>query len=127
MKYFNSLQNWASLTAPELEREKIEFHSEVNSYFYYMLGFITLCLSMLGVGTLLFKKERFNRKRSQSSIVQMIRNEVINENFKGQSAIRDDNFRESLKELQSYCQKRMKLGKVLNVTSPFRCLYSITH
>jgi hypothetical protein len=118
--YFKSLQSWAGKTAPELEREKIEFHSEANSYFYYMLGFIALCFAFFGIGTLLFKKEEdINRDNSQRSIVEMIRNEVINENFKGQSVVDDEEFREDLYELQSYCQKRMKLGKVLNVTSPF--------
>lgn len=118
--YFNSIKDWAAKTAPELERSKIEFHSEANKYFQYLIGFIGLCLMMLFIGRFLFRKEEnSNQNQIHSSIVQLVRNEVLNENFKGESLVEDESFRKDVDELKGYCQKRMKLGKVLNVTCPF--------
>lgn len=118
--YFQSVKKWANQTAPALEKSKIEFHSEANNYFFYLLGFIGLCFLSLLVGRFLFRREENNNQDEiHSSIVQLVRNEVLNENFKGQSIVEDERFRQDVDELKGYCQKRMKLGKVLNVTCPF--------
>lgn len=118
--YFKSLNSWAVATAPIFEQRKLEFHSEANDQFYYLIGFGVLCLMFAGFGIYLFKREeKHNQAGAQKNILSMVRNEVLNENHQNSVALFDEEFQGEIQNLKKYSQKRMKLGKVLNVTSPF--------
>lgn len=118
--YFKSLNTWAIATAPIFEQRKLEFHSEANDQFYYLIGFVALCLMFAGLGIFLFRREEKNNQAgAQKNILSMVRNEVLNENHQNSVALFDEQFQGEIQNLKKYSQKRMKLGKVLNVTSPF--------
>ena len=115
-----SMKRWSSEILPPLKKDQYEFYRSSNNYFNYLLGFSVLCLilCLLGWG-LLSWEQRKNKRLIEGKIVDLIKNYILKQRFSRTKELGGSQFTENIKALHEYSQKRMNLGKVLNMSCPF--------